>query len=360
MTPAATRGLTFGGVPSDEELRRVAEDVRALARSLARDLREAGMAAHRNGRPAADALRQSLRDAAEDARREFGMGRSRRRPRGCYGYGFGPWPGWGGGRTGGRPFPSSPGRGPGTPAGPPPGTGPVPPAGPGPGAPPWAGRSRHQRQIRSLPPVRRRWDAPLLFGLLAVAFGTAGLIGGLGLVHLSVEAVLAVGLMLLGAALVVAGRTDWSLSRHSWPVVLGVVLVVGLFATSSTFGVAGALPHMSVGTVQATPTAGRTVYGGVGELDVNLANVVPGGVVHVASVAGETIIQGRPGVPMTVSAHILAGRICLAGTGVDVGGIGQSVPPTLVGAAGNVRPIVVDVHQTTGEIVVGARGCGHP
>src|SRR5262249_23213984 len=107
------------------------------------------------------------------------------------------------------------------------------------GPPPWVARQqrRAQRDNRRCPPppVRRRWDASVLAALLIVMFGVAWLIGGLGALHLSTEAVLAAGLMLLGAALVVTARTDWSLSRHAWPIMLGGALVIGLLATSSTF-----------------------------------------------------------------------------------------------------------------------------
>jgi hypothetical protein len=66
-----------------------------------------------------------------------------------------------------------------------------------------------------------------------VLFGVAWLIGATGALHVSIEGVVAVGLMLLGASLVVTGRTDWSLSRRSWPVWLGAALIAVLVATSA-------------------------------------------------------------------------------------------------------------------------------
>ena len=104
-----------------------------------------------------------------------------------------------------------------------------------------------RRTRQPLPPVRHRWDATTVLGLLAVLFGVAWLIGATGALHLSVEGVVAIGLMVLGAALVVTGRTDWSLSRRSWPMWLGAALIVLLIATSSTFGLGGALSSVSFG-----------------------------------------------------------------------------------------------------------------
>ena len=383
-------------MPSDEELRKVAEDVRALARSLARDFWEASQSARRAGRPPGDAFRHGVRDAAYGARKEF----QRNMRHHWYGGGSGPWWGRGGHWSGWGPVPPGgygppgppgpPGRGPG--AGPP-GQGPGAGAGPGPGqaggdpnqpgypgrpgaanrpggwgpgppAYPWArygggshGRPYPARRRRGpLPPVRRRWDASILAALLVVVFGTAWLVGGLGLVHLSVEAVLAVGLMLLGAALVVTGRTDWSLSRHAWPVVLGLLLVVGLFATSTTFGVDGALAHFTTGTTNSAPTHGQTVYGGVGQLNLDLAKVPAGSTVKVETIAGETFITPPPSGGVVVRARILAGQICVPGQG-SVGGIGASVGPTTLNPSPGTQPVTVEVHQLAGQIAVGVRGC---
>ncbi len=88
--------------------------------------------------------------------------------------------------------------------------------------------------------------------MLAVLFGVAWLIGATGVLHVSIEAVVAVGLMLLGASLVVTGRTDWSLSRRSWPVWLGVGLIALLVATSSTFGIGNAFSSVSFGNKSVT------------------------------------------------------------------------------------------------------------
>lgn len=199
----------------------------------------------------------------------------------------------------------------------------------------------------------------MLVGLLVVVFGLAWLLTAAGVVHLSVESVVACGLILLGAAMVIGGRTDWSISRHAWPILLGVVMVVVLFATSSTFGVPGALSHMSFGDMTATARSGSTVYGGFGKLTVDATGVGPGGTVHVESIAGLTDIEVPDGVALTVDAKVLAGQVCIHGR-TYTSGIGASTgqvtwqPPA---SAVPFRPITVDVHQSLGQIRIGSESC---
>jgi hypothetical protein len=201
----------------------------------------------------------------------------------------------------------------------------------------------------------------MLAALLVVVFGAAWLISGTGLIHLSLEAVLAAGLMLLGAAMVVAGRTDWSLSRHAWPVLLGAGLVVALFVTSSTFGVSGALSHVSFGQMSRTATGSTTVYGGFGELTVDATNAVPGATIKVQSIAGETFIKTPPSATLSVTGRVLAGQVCVnghsyaSGLGASTGHI--SVDPLDHSPPG--QPLTIDVHQTAGVIEIGTKGCGH-
>jgi hypothetical protein len=204
--------------------------------------------------------------------------------------------------------------------------------------------------------VRRRWDVSILSGLLVVMFGAAWLIGGLGLIHLSTEAVLAAGLMLLGAALIVTARTDWSLSRHAWPVFLGVFLVAGLFATSSTFGVTGVLSHMSVGNIEATAHPTTTAYGGIGEFTVDATGASPGSTVRVQSLVGETFIKVPAGQALTVHAKVLAGQVCVNGKS-ESSGVGASILSFSVPGTG--QPLTIDARQMAGVIEIAQKGCGH-
>jgi hypothetical protein len=208
-----------------------------------------------------------------------------------------------------------------------------------------------------------------VLGLLAVLFGVAWLLGAVHALHISVAAILAVGLMLLGASLIVTGRTDWSLSRKSWPVWLGAGMVVALVATSSAFGIDGALQDVSFGTMNRTATANHTVHGGFGNLVVDASNLTAGDTLIVDSVAGQTTIHLPPNTGVTVDARVLAGQICVNGRNAS-DGVGASVsrhittplPNGLPASGSNTlaasgAPITVNVHQVFGQIDVGFAGC---
>jgi hypothetical protein len=334
-------------VPSDEELRKVAEDVRALARSLARDLHEATRTARGGGRTASEAFRQGLREAAEDARKEFAKG---------FGRGFGRH--WNGPGAQQWLKPPSFGNQPEGSVGPAP---PVPswtrpPRSPSPRPPKRHGNGCAGRSGPPAPPIRRHWDASAILALLAVLFGTAWLLSAVGVLTLSAEAVMAAGLMLLGAALVVTARTDWGMSRHAWPVFLGGALIIGLFATSSTFGVDGAISHMNIGDTTVTAAQSGTYYGGLGKLTVDARSAQPGDVINVESIAGQTVIsQLPPGDTVTVSARVFAGQVCLGPQSAS--GVGASAGPVTV-QQGTGNPVMINVHQTAGQIDVVGQGCG--
>ena len=338
----------------DDEIRKVAEDVRALARSLANDVRDSVAQSRNAGQTAGQAVKDSLRDVADQVGRDLRSGLARsghnRHRRGYYpGYGWWCRPPW-------APQPPSPGA-PASPPG-------APPGGDFQG-PPWAGRPyrgpHHGRSRSPLPPVKRRWDATTVLGLLAVLFGVAWLLGALGATHVSVEGVVALGLMLLGAALVVTGRTDWSLSRRSWPVWLGAGLIVVLIATSTTFGIAGALDHLSFGNQSPTVTElkGQTVYGGFGNLTVKVPDGAAG-TLKVEGIAGNSTLQLPADAYVTVQSHVTAGQICI--NGQDVGdGVGAQ-HTQVIGHGFGPPPVTIDVHQMFGQIIVaspGFHGCSH-
>jgi hypothetical protein len=236
--------------------------------------------------------------------------------------------------------------------------------------PPGTGPSWHQHQHRPrrqrnpLPPVLHRWDATTVVGILAVLFGVAWLIGATGLWHMSIEGVVAVGLMLLGASLVVTGRTDWSLSRHSWPVWLGFGMIVVLIATSTTFGLGGALNNVSFGNstvqVNSTPWPNGTIHGGFGDLTVNVtAPLVKDETLKVVSVAGKTtvVLPQKPNYNVTVDARVAAGQVCVEGQVAN--GPGAQYRGTLAGPPGTKTTLTLDVHESFGQIVIGSQGCAH-
>lgn len=320
-------------MPRDEELRKVAEDLRALGRSLARDARAAVDDAMRSGRPL-EAVRESLRGAAGEARRAARQGWGGPHRRGCS-----PGPPWGRAGQYGPPWTRSSG---------PPWVRPGGPPGPRPG---WG---RHG-PARPYPPVRRKWDAATIVGLLAVLFGTAWLLGAVGALHVPIESVLAVGLMVLGAGILVTARTDWSLSRHMWPVVVGLVLLGAVITTSSGLGVPGALRHISVGNMGGTAAAGKTVYGGFGDLTVNATNVAAGKTFKVQSDAGQTTITTTSEAPVLVHAQVLAGDISVCGKR-QANGVNARVD----GQFGHIGgpPVTVDARQLFGEIIINGGDCG--
>jgi hypothetical protein len=336
----------------DDELRKVAEDMRALARSLAKDFRDAVDQAHRSGRPTSEAFKHGLRGMADEVKRgaQANWGPPRYgRYGGKYGrrYGYGKW-GYGGHGYGWNPPPPPPSSPESDASGSPPPS--APPCGP-----PWVRGHHHQRSRSPLPPVRRRWDATTIIGILAVLFGVAWLLGATRAVHVSVEAVVAIGLMLLGAAVVITGRTDWSLSRRSWPVWLGAAMILVLIATSSTFGVTNAF---SFGNTGAQPSQSGTIHGGFGNVTVNASHLTPGDTVKIQSVAGQTFVNSLPaGDTIQVNAHVFAGQICVNGQSVS-SGIGASTNQTLPGTG---TPITLDIHQVFGQVMVGSPGCagGH-
>lgn len=329
---------------SDDEFRRVGEEIRALARSLARDFRDAVDQSRAGGHRPGEAVRQGLRDIADEARK--GMQDSLaglhnyRRPRGHRSY----YRGW---------YPPPP------PAGDPRKSEPAgggPPAAPTCWAPP-RHPARHGRPQRSrrrgLPPVRHRWDATTVIGGLAVVFGVAWLLDAVHAAHISVEGAVALGLMLLGAAMIVTGRTDWSLSRRAWPVFAGAALILVLIATSTTFGEPGTAALTFGNQVVNVPPAGQKIEGGVGNLTVEPSALRPGAKVTVSNVAGKVRILLPAGVAAHIDARVLAGEICVDGRNAG-SGVGASVSRDIPGST---PAVVIDVHETSGQIVVGPGDC---
>jgi hypothetical protein len=397
------------GVARDDEFRKVAEEIGALARSLGRDFREAVDQAMRGGYPPGRAVRHGLRDVRDEARRGLRHGWSgphgRRHGRSWSSRAWGPgYGGWGPPPWGPPPDPGAPG-GPAAPAGVagplgPPGsefagppygpagpygpaspgapgaagpgwapyptwTGPSPtPAGAPPEAAPWVGPSRRRPPSRRdrLPPVRHRWDATTVAGMLVVLFGVAWLIGATNVLHVSIEGVTAVGLMLLGASLVVTGRTDWSLSRRSWPVWLGVGLIVVLVATSSTFGLGSSLSSVSFGDMSRTIALGQpapgAIHGGFGDLTVKLnGDLAHNETLKVVSLAGQTTVDvpENPGYNITYDAKVVGGQICADGTpsnGLNAHSRG-TIGPIVAGAP----TVNLDIRQMFGQVVIGSGGC---
>lgn len=329
---------------SDDELRRVAEDVRALARSLGRDLRAALDRVHdetrrpneggdedegddagpgrRSAREDLAAAGRAARDelrAAQIAVRDRAQRRLHRHDRRPSGHAPGPpgpprWDNWGGPhreRGHGRRHPV------GAPVAPSPAMG-------------YAERAA----ATAPPPLRHRHDGTTLLGLLAVVFGFAWLAEGTHLASVSTQAVLAIALMVVGGATVVTARTDWALSRRFWPVLAGAAVAVGLIAYTASPGLPVGFRHLEVGSQHYAPATWTdvpaTIHGGIGSTTVNLS-VLPTPSPKLTTIEIDNAI-GRieimlPDIPVVVDAHIAAGRIAI--DGVVTAGVGRDTRQTL-------------------------------
>jgi hypothetical protein len=226
-------------VPTDDEFRRVAEDVRALARSLTRDVLASFDQARQEGRKSSRAISEEMREAARQTRQQF-----RTASRESYRSHRGHW----GGHYGPPPPPGAPGDAPTA----------VVPRPPPPPRP-----ARH-----SSPPLRHRRDSSTVLGIVALVLGLSWLAAGTHLFAVPWRAAVAVALMVLGGAMVVTARTDWALSRRFWPVLLGGGLVVVLVLGSTSF----AWPDIgsrrySWPTWAAMP---RSISGGLGATTIDL------------------------------------------------------------------------------------------
>ena len=115
--------------------------------------------------------------------------------------------------------------------------------------------------------------------------------------------------------MIVTGRTDWSLSRRSWPVWLGIGLIAVLVSTSTTFGLGSAVRHVSFGNKSETVTTnGQTVYGGFGNLTVDATGLKSGQKFTVNSVAGNVTVKLPPNTHLTVNAHASPGTCASTGS----------------------------------------------
>jgi predicted membrane protein len=192
-----------------------------------------------------------------------------------------------------------------------------------------------------------------VLGAIAVLFGVAWLLGAMHAIHVSIEGVVALGLVFLGAAMIVTGRTDWSLSRRSWPVWLGIGLIAVLVTTSTTFGLGSAMRHVSFGNKSvAVTTNDQTVYGGFGNVTVDATGLKAGDKLTVNSIAGNVMVQLPPGADLSVNAHVLAGHVCVDGDNSN--GVGAQVQHHFNGNGPNVT---LDVHESFGQVTVGNQGC---
>lgn len=227
----------------------MAEDVRALVRSLVRDVRSGVDEARREANRSSQAIGDEMRKAARQSRQNL------RAARGPYSQ------------------PHHRHRWDATPPGA--GAGSGPPSGPGSSvgvgvaAPPRPVRPpRPPRPAKTLGPLRHRHDSSTVLGLVALILGLSWLAAATHFFAVPWKAAVAVALMVLGAAMVVTARTDWALSRRAWPMLLGALLVAILALGTASISWPSVGSHdLSWTSWSAVPA---TVNGGVGTTTVDL------------------------------------------------------------------------------------------
>jgi hypothetical protein len=264
LATAPTSTLTLMG--AEDEFRKVAEDVRELARALRQEMRSAQ-------RDARDVARQ----AREQIRTEFQSSRHKGRP---------PWQS--NYSSSSRPHQHYPVKW---------GSYGAPPA--------WANRPPRppkppKPERPKAPPIRHKHDGSTLVSLLLVLAGLAWLVSETHLFNVSLEAVLAVALAILGAGMVVTARTDWNLSRRSWPVWIGAALLVVLLAASNSNRIDAGLSSLNFGPSNFSPTtwtsAKTSVDNFAGPISVDLVTLSPP-----ADAAAETLTIRDTFGPITIT-----------------------------------------------------------
>jgi len=223
-----------------------------------------------------------------------------------------------------------------------------------------------------LPPVRHRRDGSTLLSLLLVLAGLAWLASTTGILDLSIEAVLAVALVVLGAGMVVTARTDWALSRRSWPVWLGIGLLVVLLGTSTDGSALGdRLSRLDFSSERGAPrtwadaaTPVRSFAGSVSDDLTAVTTAPPDAVeqrVEVSSVFGSVnvALPAHPPYHIHVIGRSGVGRVVLPNGRSSGGGPHGPIAADLGPHAGpGVPTLILNAHSTTGSVTVTAPGAG--
>jgi hypothetical protein len=165
--------------------------------------------------------------------------------------------------------------------------------------------------------LRHRHDGSTLLGLLAVVFGLAWLVAGTHVAHVSTETVVALALMVVGGAMVVTARTDWALSRRSWPLAGGAALALVLLGLSASPSLPVGFRHLEFGSRIIAPTSWAEVpsdvHSGFGTTTVDLTGVVgtlpAARTLSVDSAAGRLEIVVPDTLKVVLDARISAGQI---------------------------------------------------
>jgi hypothetical protein len=207
------------------------------------------------------------------------------------------------------------------------------------------------------PPVRHKRDASTLISLLLVLVGLAWLGTASGVVSLSLETVLAAVLVVLGAAMVVTARTDWSLSRRHWPVWLGIIVLVLVMLSA---GSAGGLSRLHFGPTTVSPAVndlGSPITNFAGPITVTLPATAPkdGTTLTVHDVFGPVSVNlpANPTYRVAVDARSRFGPVTVSGDG---GGGGMFSHKTAMIGAPSGPTLHLDVGDVFGPVTVTQQG----
>lgn len=116
---------------------------------------------------------------------------------------------------------------------------------------------------------RRRTADGQLLGVLLLAFGVGCLLRQTGVLPMSWKTLFASLLIILGFGLVITARRG----RRRWPILLGIVLILGMASSSSTLDIN--FPAQAIGDRVVRPigvaTLERTYRQGIGNLTIDLS-----------------------------------------------------------------------------------------
>lgn len=192
--------------------------------------------------------------------------------------------------------------------------------------------------------------------------GGAWLLAVLGIARLPVEAVVGLALIVLGASIVITGRTDWSLSRRGWPLWAGAALLLIAFVTSNATSFGQPQLRLHAGNSSFTATSWDSlptkVTGGAGNVTIDLSHL-KGAPPHaetldVASAFGNIHVLLPPDADVAFQGRVVAGQVCDNGATLGSGGgvvvsnqvIQQKPGPVLT----------LDVKEVFGQVDIGT-GC---
>jgi hypothetical protein len=147
------------------------------------------------------------------------------------------------------------------------------------------------------------------------------------LFRVSAEGVLAVAMIVLGVATVITARTDWALSRRSWPVWLGAVLLVALVLSSVSPRFPGGLRPLRIGSETQMYTSWAevppTVDGSVGRTVIDLTGLpappAQDTTLQINGGMGSLLIRLPANLHVHLDARVGLGRIFVNSAGLDGG-----------------------------------------